>query len=68
MKTILYKLEMTWWDAHIHLVDESKLVRAAFPRLRGLWLHRKETIKALSWAALGFPMGVFLGALKYLGQ
>ena len=67
MKTILYKLEITWWDTHIRLVDESKLVRAVFPHLREIWFQRKNLLKALSWAVLGFPLGVFLVTLKYLG-
>ncbi len=68
MKTVLHNLEITWWDTHIRLLDESKFVQTIIPHLRELWLHRKKLASSLSWATLGFPLGVLLGALKYLVQ
>ncbi|MBS1250932.1 MAG: hypothetical protein MAG431_02531 [Chloroflexi bacterium] len=68
MKTVLHNLEITWWNAHMRLVDESIIVRTSLSSLRELWLHRKTFVRALRWSLLGFPLGIFLGALKYLGQ
>ena len=66
MKTILHKLEITWWNTHIQLIDKSKDAQESMPILRDLWAQKNQLIKPLFWAAaLGFPLGVFLGALKH---
>ena len=66
MEIILHKLELKWWDTHIHFVDENKSIQTIFPSLRKLWFQRKGLINTLAWATLGLPLGILLGTLKSL--
>ncbi len=64
MKTILYQLEITMWNTHIRILDESKFVQNMLPHLREIWLQRKKIANALGLSLLGLPLGIFLGVMK----
>lgn len=64
MKLVLERIEISWWQFHIRLLDESELVRSILPHFRELWCQRKEISQAVTWAAIGLPLGLILGILK----
>lgn len=66
MKVVLERIEITWWQFHIRLLDESELLRALLPHFRVLYNQRQEISRAITWAAIGLPVGLILGALKSL--
>lgn len=63
MKVVLERLEFTWWNFHIHLLDESRLIRQLLPTMHQMWEDRDEVAFTLMWSALGFPLGMVIGYL-----
>jgi hypothetical protein len=64
MKAVLERIEYSWWDFHIRVMDESEFVRDLLPRIRGIWEQKDEAIPYLAWSLLGFPFGIILGILS----
>lgn len=63
MKVVFERLEFTWWNFHIHLLDESRLVRQLLLSVYQIWEDREEVAFILMWSALGFPLGMVIGYL-----
>jgi hypothetical protein len=68
MKVVLERLEYSWWNFHIRLVDESDWIRKAMPKVKAAWERREEAIPYLVLSILGFPVGVLLGYLAVIGK
>lgn len=63
MKAVLERLEYSWWDFHIRLVDESDWIRRTLPKVQAAWARREEAAPYLVLSILGFPIGVLVGLL-----
>jgi hypothetical protein len=63
MKVVLERLEYSWWNFHIRLVDESNWVRLILPKVKWMWERREEAVPYLVLSILGFPIGVLVGWL-----
>jgi len=63
MKAVLERLEYTWWNFHIRLLDEADWIRKALPRIKAAWERREEAAPYLVLSILGFPIGVLVGML-----
>lgn len=66
MKVMLERLELSWWNFHIRLMDESRFVRDLLPALRQIWEDREEAAFTLAWGLLGFPLGLAVAYLTSL--
>jgi hypothetical protein len=66
MKMILERIEYSWWNFHIKMMDESEYLRDVLPRVRELWEDKEETIPYLAWSLMGFPLGIVLGLLTVI--
>ncbi len=66
MKAVMERLEFNWWNFHIWVIDESKIIRELLPRMRGIWELREEALPYLTWSLLGFPLGLVLGLLTVM--
>ena len=64
MRVVLERLEHTWWNFHIRMLDESEFIRDTLPRVREVWELREEALPYLTWSLLGFPLGLVLGILS----
>ena len=64
MRVVLERLEHTWWNFHIRMLDESEFIRDTLPRVREVWELREEALPYLTWSLLGFPGGLVLGILS----
>lgn len=67
MKVVLERLEYSWWNLHIRLVDESDWIRKALPKFKAAWDRREEAMPYFVLSILGFPVGVLLGYLAVIG-
>ena len=63
MKAVLERMEYNWWNFHIKMMDESKIVREILPHFQSAWEMREEAMPYLVLSLLGFPLGVILGIL-----
>ena len=68
MKAVLERLEYSWWDFHIRLVDESAWIRRTLPKIQAAWARREEAAPYLVLSILGFPIGVLVGYLAVMGK
>lgn len=68
MKAVIERLEYSWWNFHIKVLDESPWIREALPKFRQLWDSREEAVPYLVLSVLGFPLGVLLGLLSTLAR
>jgi hypothetical protein len=68
MKAVIERIEYSWWNFHIKVMDESQLIRHSLPKLKELWENREEVIPYLVLSVLGFPLGVLLGWLSLIGN
>lgn len=66
MKVMLERLELSWWNFHLRLMDESRFVRELLPALRQLWEDRQEAAGTLVWSLVGFPLGLAAAYLAHL--
>lgn len=66
MKAVLERMEHTWWDFHIRLVDESDWIRVTLPKVKSAWERREEAMPYLVLSILGFPIGVLVGWLSVI--
>jgi hypothetical protein len=64
MRAVIERLEYNWWNFHIKVLDESRFIRQALPKLKELWEAREEALPYLVLSILGFPLGVLLGWLS----
>jgi hypothetical protein len=69
VKVLLQQIEISFWDAFIPLMYQSRLVRFIAPRVY-LMLHNKELRKTLGLilasATLGLAAGFIWGALSQM--
>ena len=69
VKVLLHQIEISFWDAFIPLMYQSRLVRFVVPRVY-LILHNKEFKKSMgiifAFASLGLIVGFILGALSQI--
>jgi hypothetical protein len=69
VKVLLHQIEISFWDAIIPLMCQSRLVRFMAPCLY-LILHNKERQKTLglilAFATLGLTAGFIWGALSQM--
>jgi hypothetical protein len=63
---VLERLEYTWWNFQIRMLDESELLQEFLPRLRTVWEIKDEAGAYLAWSLLGFPLGIVLGLLSVI--
>lgn len=68
MRVMLERLEYTWWNFHIRMLDESEFLQDLLPRFRAIWELRDEAAPYLVWSLLGFPLGIVLGILSVMVQ
>lgn len=68
MKVVLERLECSWWNFHIRMLDESNWIRRALPKIKSAWECREEAMPYLVLSILGFPIGVLLGYLAVIGK
>ncbi len=66
MKAVLERIEYSWWDFHIRVMDESEFVRDLLPRFREMWELKDEAGPYLVWSLMGFPFGIILGILSVI--
>lgn len=66
MKAVLQRIEYTWWNFHIKVLDESQWIREVLPKVKGIWERREEAMPYLVMSILGFPLGVALGWLSVI--
>jgi hypothetical protein len=66
MKAVLERIEHSWWNFHIRMMDESEFVRDLIPRIKELWEYREEAVPYLAWSIMGFPLGIVLGLLTLI--
>jgi len=63
MKAVLERIEYSWWNFHIKVLDESQWIREVLPKVKGIWEMRDEATPYLVLSNLGFPLGVLLGLI-----
>jgi hypothetical protein len=63
MKVVLERLEVSWWNFHIRVIDEAGWIREILPRAKAIWEKREEATPYLVLSVLGFPIGVLVGYL-----
>ena len=63
MKVVMERLEYTWWNFQIKVMDESEFIQDLLPRFREIWDLRIEAAPYLAWSLIGFPVGIILGLL-----
>lgn len=68
MKAVLERIEYSWWNFHIQMLDEWDWLRQALPKIKAIWEARQEAEPYLVLSLLGFPAGVLLGYLVVLFQ
>ncbi len=68
MKVVLERLEYSWWNFHIRMLDESNWIREIMPKIKSAWECREEAMPYLVLSILGFPIGVLLGYLAVIGK
>ena len=68
MKAVIERIEYTWWNFHIKMMDESPIVRETLPILKEIWESRDDVMPYLVLSVLGFPLGVLLGWLSLIGK
>lgn len=66
MKVVLQRIEYTWWNFHIKVLDEYSFFRENLPKLKMVWERREEATPYLVLSILGFPLGVALGWLSVI--
>jgi hypothetical protein len=66
MKAVLERIEYSWWNFHIRMMDESEFVRVLVLRIKELWEYREEAVPYLAWSMMGFPLGIVLGLLTLI--
>ena len=66
MKGVLERIEYSWWNFHIKMMDESEFVRDLIPQFKELWEYRVEAVPYLAWSIMGFPVGILLGLLTVI--
>ena len=66
MKAVLQRIEYTWWNIHIKVLDEYPWFRENLPKLKKIWEMRDEATPYLVLSILGFPLGVALGWLSVI--
>lgn len=66
MKVVLERIEHSWWNFHIKMMDESEFVRDLVPQFKELWEYRGEAVPYLAWSMMGFPVGILLGMLTVI--
>jgi len=66
MKVMLERLELSWWNFHLRLMDESRFVQRLLPAVREIWEDPREAAWTLAWALLGFPLGLAVAYLTSL--
>ena len=63
MKAVFDRLEYTWWNYQIKVMDESEFIQDLLPHFREIWDLRYEAAPYLAWSLLGFPLGIAIGLL-----
>ena len=63
MKAVMERIEYTWWNFQIRVMDESEFIQNLLPRFREVWDLRIEAAPYLAWSLLGFPLGIIIGLL-----
>jgi hypothetical protein len=66
MKAVLERIEYSWWNFHIKMMDESDFVRDLVSHFKEMWVYREEAIPYLAWSMMGFPLGIVLGLLTVI--
>ncbi len=66
MKAVLQRIEYSWWNFHIKVLDENPWIRENLPKLKAIWELRDEATPYLVLSILGFPIGVALGWLSII--
>ena len=64
MRAVIERIEYSWWNFHIKVMDESQFFREILPKLKGVWERREEAMPYLVLSVLGFPLGVVLGLMS----
>ena len=60
VKTFLHRIELTFWDTLIPIMDKSSIIRFVLPRLYRL-LHIEEFQQTVKYTILISLLGLFLG-------
>ena len=63
MRMVLERIEYSWWNMHIRVLDEWDWLRLALPKIKSFWDRREEAAPYLVLSILGFPIGVLVGWL-----
>jgi hypothetical protein len=66
MKAVIERLEYTWWNFHIKVMDETPWIRETLPKAKEIWEARQDAMPYLAWSLLGFPLGIVLGLLTFV--
>lgn len=64
MEALLKRIEITYWNLHIRILDESEWIRKMIRAGKRVWEDRKLIVGGLMFSFLGFPLGYLIGLLK----
>jgi hypothetical protein len=68
MRTVMERIEISWWNFHLKVLDETSWLREALPEMKRIWEMREEALPYLAWSLLGFPLGMVLGLLSLMAR
>jgi hypothetical protein len=68
MRTVMERIEISWWNFHLRVLDETSWLREALPEMKRIWEMREEALPYLAWSLLGFPLGMVLGLLSLMAR
>jgi hypothetical protein len=64
MESLLKRIEITYWNLHVRILDESEWIRRMIRTGKHVWEDRKLIVGGLMFSLLGFPLGYLIGLLK----